>query len=364
MARCTLEVASRFEAAHHLRSYRGAPEPVHGHSWRVLGASRDRPARRRGHGLGLRRGQARARRARRAPRPRRRQRGAAVRRREPDHRADRRLVLRRSRRPRCPTHRSRGDPLRGTRLQRHLPSERRPVDDGIERASPCALRRGGGRGVLRSRRLPARDERRRPAGVAPGASALGYPEFAEVELVVPPLGALPEGAGAPIVFLHLVEAPDTVVADLRPRAAAALASGRGDPLSGPDPPVGARRAARAGRLHAGRRPLRPRAGALRAGHRRCRGRSLGVQGRRRRGAGRRPGDAARPLLRELAARRAGRRSPGARPTHALRERRRHAADRTAQGRLAAWSWGSRSRAAPPAARGSSSRPARPRCGFG
>lgn len=28
-------VESRFEAAHHLTSYRGAPEPVHGHSWRV-----------------------------------------------------------------------------------------------------------------------------------------------------------------------------------------------------------------------------------------------------------------------------------------------------------------------------------------
>ena len=36
MARWTLEVAARFEAAHHLRSYRGAPEAVHGHSWRVL----------------------------------------------------------------------------------------------------------------------------------------------------------------------------------------------------------------------------------------------------------------------------------------------------------------------------------------
>jgi 6-pyruvoyltetrahydropterin/6-carboxytetrahydropterin synthase len=31
-----LEVAARFEAAHHLRSYRGAVEPVHGHSWRVI----------------------------------------------------------------------------------------------------------------------------------------------------------------------------------------------------------------------------------------------------------------------------------------------------------------------------------------
>ncbi len=31
----TLRVRERFEAAHHLRSYRGAPEPVHGHSWRV-----------------------------------------------------------------------------------------------------------------------------------------------------------------------------------------------------------------------------------------------------------------------------------------------------------------------------------------
>lgn len=36
MARWTLEVSSRFEAAHWLRSYRGAPEPVHGHSWRVV----------------------------------------------------------------------------------------------------------------------------------------------------------------------------------------------------------------------------------------------------------------------------------------------------------------------------------------
>jgi 6-pyruvoyltetrahydropterin/6-carboxytetrahydropterin synthase len=31
----TLRVRVRFEAAHHLTSYRGAPEPVHGHSWRV-----------------------------------------------------------------------------------------------------------------------------------------------------------------------------------------------------------------------------------------------------------------------------------------------------------------------------------------
>jgi 6-pyruvoyltetrahydropterin/6-carboxytetrahydropterin synthase len=36
MARYVLEVAARFEAAHHLRSYRGAPEPVHGHSWKVV----------------------------------------------------------------------------------------------------------------------------------------------------------------------------------------------------------------------------------------------------------------------------------------------------------------------------------------
>jgi 6-pyruvoyltetrahydropterin/6-carboxytetrahydropterin synthase len=36
MARYVLEVAGRFEAAHHLTSYRGAPEPVHGHSWRVV----------------------------------------------------------------------------------------------------------------------------------------------------------------------------------------------------------------------------------------------------------------------------------------------------------------------------------------
>jgi 6-pyruvoyltetrahydropterin/6-carboxytetrahydropterin synthase len=30
-----LRVRVRFEAAHHLMSYRGAPEPVHGHSWQV-----------------------------------------------------------------------------------------------------------------------------------------------------------------------------------------------------------------------------------------------------------------------------------------------------------------------------------------
>ena len=31
----TLRVAARFEAAHHLTSYKGRVEPVHGHSWRV-----------------------------------------------------------------------------------------------------------------------------------------------------------------------------------------------------------------------------------------------------------------------------------------------------------------------------------------
>lgn len=35
MARFTLRIRQRFEAAHHLRSYRGAPEPVHGHTWTV-----------------------------------------------------------------------------------------------------------------------------------------------------------------------------------------------------------------------------------------------------------------------------------------------------------------------------------------
>ena len=30
-----LRVVVRFEAAHHLTSYKGAPEAVHGHSWRV-----------------------------------------------------------------------------------------------------------------------------------------------------------------------------------------------------------------------------------------------------------------------------------------------------------------------------------------
>lgn len=31
----TVRVIVRFEAAHHLTSYKGAPEPSHGHSWRV-----------------------------------------------------------------------------------------------------------------------------------------------------------------------------------------------------------------------------------------------------------------------------------------------------------------------------------------
>jgi 6-pyruvoyltetrahydropterin/6-carboxytetrahydropterin synthase len=33
-----LRVRARFEAAHHLTSYRGAPEPAHGHSWVVEAA--------------------------------------------------------------------------------------------------------------------------------------------------------------------------------------------------------------------------------------------------------------------------------------------------------------------------------------
>ena len=36
MARYVLEVAASFEAAHHLRSWRGAPERPHGHSWKVV----------------------------------------------------------------------------------------------------------------------------------------------------------------------------------------------------------------------------------------------------------------------------------------------------------------------------------------
>ena len=35
MAGYLLRVRSRFEAAHHLTAYRGAPEPSHGHSWTV-----------------------------------------------------------------------------------------------------------------------------------------------------------------------------------------------------------------------------------------------------------------------------------------------------------------------------------------
>lgn len=35
MSTFILRVRDRFEAAHHLRSYQGRPEPVHGHSWTV-----------------------------------------------------------------------------------------------------------------------------------------------------------------------------------------------------------------------------------------------------------------------------------------------------------------------------------------
>jgi 6-pyruvoyltetrahydropterin/6-carboxytetrahydropterin synthase len=35
-----LRVRARFEAAHHLTAYRGAPEPSHGHSWQVEAALR------------------------------------------------------------------------------------------------------------------------------------------------------------------------------------------------------------------------------------------------------------------------------------------------------------------------------------
>ena len=35
MAQYEIRVRSRFEAAHHLTSYLGSPEPVHGHSWVV-----------------------------------------------------------------------------------------------------------------------------------------------------------------------------------------------------------------------------------------------------------------------------------------------------------------------------------------
>jgi 6-pyruvoyltetrahydropterin/6-carboxytetrahydropterin synthase len=35
MAEYLIRVRSRFEAAHHLTSYKGQPEPSHGHSWRV-----------------------------------------------------------------------------------------------------------------------------------------------------------------------------------------------------------------------------------------------------------------------------------------------------------------------------------------
>ena len=35
MGKYFLKVVSSFEAAHQLTSYKGAPEPMHGHSWRV-----------------------------------------------------------------------------------------------------------------------------------------------------------------------------------------------------------------------------------------------------------------------------------------------------------------------------------------
>lgn len=38
MATYTLRVQARFEAAHHLTSYKGAVEVAHGHSWRVEAA--------------------------------------------------------------------------------------------------------------------------------------------------------------------------------------------------------------------------------------------------------------------------------------------------------------------------------------
>lgn len=36
MATWLLEVSEGFEAAHHLRSWRGAPEEAHGHTWKVI----------------------------------------------------------------------------------------------------------------------------------------------------------------------------------------------------------------------------------------------------------------------------------------------------------------------------------------
>lgn len=47
--------------------------------------------------------------------------------------------------------------------------------------------------------------------VTPGRLDLAWPEFAEVELTIEPLAALPAGDGAPIVFLHLLDEPGSVV---------------------------------------------------------------------------------------------------------------------------------------------------------
>ncbi len=44
----------------------------------------------------------------------------------------------------------------------------------------------------------------------PAHLRLAYPEFAEVEIVLEPLLPLPEGAGTPIVFLHLNDEPGSV----------------------------------------------------------------------------------------------------------------------------------------------------------
>jgi hypothetical protein len=47
--------------------------------------------------------------------------------------------------------------------------------------------------------------------VSPPQIDLGWPEFAEIEIAIEPLAELPTGEGPPIVFLHLLDEPGSVV---------------------------------------------------------------------------------------------------------------------------------------------------------
>ena len=101
-----LRVAARFEAAHHLTSYKGAPEPSHGHSWRVEAALAAPELDAEGMAFDFVEVQAALRELAAAARPRRRQHRPAVRPAEPHDRADRGLVLRRAGASACRPRRS------------------------------------------------------------------------------------------------------------------------------------------------------------------------------------------------------------------------------------------------------------------